>query len=482
MKLKNKSLLQTKSYINGRWVGGDESFAVTNPADGEEIAQVADLSAADIGTAIDAAEAAFPKWRGLQAKERAAILRRWYDLILENAEDLAALMTAEQGKPLVEAQGEIKYGASFVEWYAEEAKRMYGETIPATTPGTRILTIRQPIGVCGMITPWNFPSAMITRKVAPALAAGCTCVLRPAEDTPLSALALAVLAEEAGFPPGTLNIVAGTDASGMGKALCESPVVRKISFTGSTEVGRILMRQSADTVKKISLELGGNAPFIVFEDADIDGAVEAAIAGKFRNSGEACTCINRLYIHESLYDEFAKKFTAKVRDFTVGNGAEEGVNIGPMINGDAITKIQALVDDAVERGAKVECGGGVHDLGGQFYAPTVLTNVDPSMRLSCEEIFGPVAPLFKFSDEEEVIKLANDTEYGLGAYFCTTDLARAWRVSESLESGMVAVNSAILSTEVAPFGGVKQSGIGREGSRHGLDEFTELKYILMAGI
>ena len=482
MKLKNKNLLTGKAYINGQYVDGGKSFTVTNPANGENVAEVADLDISHTQEAIDAAQAAFPLWAAKSAKERADILRKWFDLIVANADDLAQIMTEEQGKPLAEARGEIMYGASFVEWYAEEAKRAYGDTIPPTLPGTRITVIKQPIGVCGMVTPWNFPSAMITRKAAPALAAGCTFVLKPAEDTPLSATALAVLAEEAGFPAGVFNIVTTNDAQGFGETICADKRIRKISFTGSTEVGKILMRQSADTVKKLSLELGGNAPFIVFEDADIDTAVAAAVAGKFRNSGEACTCINRLYLHENIFDEFAEKFTAEVKGLKVGAGTEDGVRIGPMINQAAIDKIERLVKDAVGQGADVQAGGKPHDLGGLFYEPTVLTNVNPKMRLSCEEIFGPVAPLFSFKTEEEVIALANDTEYGLGAYFCTRDYARSIRVAEALESGMVAINSAILSTEVAPFGGVKESGVGREGSRYGLDEFMEMKYVLMAGL
>lgn len=482
MNLKNKSLFKTDLFINNVWVKAPNTFAVLNPADGKKIADVADAGEAETLKAIDAAHKAFKPWAARPAKDRAAILRRWYEIIMQNADDLAMIMTIEQGKPLAEALGEVKYGASFVEWFSEEAKRAYGDTIASTLPGTRIHTIRQPVGVCAAITPWNFPSAMITRKLSPALAAGCTVVLKPAEDTPLSALALAELAQQAGFPDGVINIIPTYDAKGVGEVLCRDDRVRKVSFTGSTHVGRILMAQAAPTIKKLSLELGGNAPFIVFEDADLDRAVEGAMAGKFRNGGQACTCINRLYVHESLFDSFVARFTERVKALKVGLGTEEGVQIGPMINKKAIEKVQVLIENALALGAKVEAGGKPHALGGLFFEPTVLTNVNPSMRLSCEEIFGPVAPVFSFKNEDDVIALANDTEYGLASYFYTTNLARANRVMEKLESGMVGINTTILSTEVAPFGGIKQSGIGREGSKYGIDDYLELKYVLTGGL
>ncbi|MCD8570134.1 MAG: NAD-dependent succinate-semialdehyde dehydrogenase [Alphaproteobacteria bacterium] len=482
MKLKNESLLKTGLFINNKWEALPKTFPVTNPANGAKIADIADGGEAETKAAIDAADAALKSWASKSAKERAAILRKWNDLILENLEDLAQLMTAEQGKPLNESRGEVKYGASFIEWFAEEGKRAYGETIPSTIPGARMLTIKQPVGVCAAITPWNFPNAMITRKVGPALAAGCTIVLKPPQETPLSSLALAELAVQAGIPAGVINIVPTRDSRTVGGVLCADDRVRKLSFTGSTEVGRVLMRQSADTIKKLSLELGGNAPFIVFDDADIDAAVAGAIICKFRNAGQTCVCANRLYVQEGIYDEFARKFTAKVKELKVGNGAEEGVEVGPLINEKAIDKVKELVDNATTHGAKIETGGKPHTLGGLFYEPTVITGMKPMMRMSCEEIFGPVAPLFPFKTEEEVLKLANATEYGLAAYFYTRDLARAFRVAEALESGMVAVNSPILSTEAAPFGGIKQSGIGREGSKYGIEDYLELKYILMGGL
>lgn len=482
MKLKNASLLKTDLFINGVWVKGSKTFPVTDPADGATIAAVADAGEAETHKAIAAAEAAFKPWAAKSAKERAGVLKRWYDLIIQNAEDLALIMTTEQGKPLAESLGEVKYGASFIEWFAEENKRTYGETIPSNIAGARILTIKQPVGVCAAITPWNFPNAMITRKVAPALAAGCTIVLKPPSETPLSALALAELAVQAGFPDGVINILPTSNSRAMGEILCKDDRIRKLSFTGSTEVGRVLMRQSADTIKKLSLELGGNAPFIVFEDADIDRAVAGAIICKFRNAGQTCVCANRIYVQESVYQEFAEKFTAKVKALKVGKGTEQGVEVGPLINQKAIEKVQELIENALTHGATVETGGKPHALGGLFFEPTVITNMKPAMRMSCEEIFGPVAPLFPFKTEEEAIKLANATEFGLASYFYTKDLARAIRVAENLEAGMVGVNSPILSTEVAPFGGIKQSGIGREGSRHGIEDYLELKYILLGGI
>jgi succinate-semialdehyde dehydrogenase/glutarate-semialdehyde dehydrogenase len=484
--LKDSALLRADGYIDGAWVAADSGarFAVNNPASGEELARVADMGSAETLRAIAAAERALPAWRARTAKDRAAILRRWFDLILANTEDLAALMTAEQGKPLAESRGEVAYGASFIEWFAEEGKRAYGEIVPTYAADRRVLVMRQPIGVCAAITPWNFPIAMITRKVAPAFAAGCTVIAKPAEATPLSALALAELAERAGLPAGVFNVVTGDAARApeIGRALCDSPVVRKVSFTGSTEVGRILLAQSAQTVKKLSLELGGNAPLIVFDDADLDAAVEGAIASKYRNAGQTCVCANRLYVQEGVYDEFAKRLAARVAQFKVGPGTEAGVVIGPLIEPAAIAKVEEHVADALAQGAKVLTGGRRHALGGLFFEPTILTDVTQSMRVAREETFGPVAPLFRFKTEEEVIAMANATEFGLASYFFSRDLGRVFRVAEALESGMVCANSGLLSTEVAPFGGVKQSGLGREGSRHGLDEYLEIKYLCIAGI
>ncbi len=477
-----KNFLQDKTYINGTFVNGEKSFGVYNPADGSKVCEVPDLGVEETKQAIEAAQKALPDWAAKSAKERAGILKKWHQLIVDNADSLAALMTAEQGKPIKEAKGEIMYGAAFIEWFAEEGKRAYGDTIPSPFDGARIVTIKQPVGVCALITPWNFPMAMIARKVGPALAAGCTVVSKPAGETPLSALALAVLGEEAGIPPGVFNIITTSDSKAVGKELCENPIVRKVSFTGSTAVGKTLMEQSASTIKKISLELGGNAPFIVFEDADIDAAVEGAIACKFRNAGQTCVCANRFYIHESIYDEFADKFTAKVKDLKVGEGTTQGVVIGPLINEKGLKKVKKHVEDAVKKGAKVLTGGKPHELRGLFYQPTVLADVSGDMKLCCEETFGPVAPLFKFKDEKEVIDLANDTNYGLASYFYARDVGKVWRVAEALEYGMVAVNAGILSTEVAPFGGIKESGIGREGSHLGLDEYLETKYMLMGGI
>ncbi|HEY0837814.1 MAG TPA: NAD-dependent succinate-semialdehyde dehydrogenase [Azospirillum sp.] len=479
--LKDQSLLQSKAYVNGAWVDAHSgrSFPVTNPATGAELGRVADLGAEETRAAIIAANEAWPAWRAKTAKERAVILRRWFELIMANQEDLAVLMTAEQGKPLTESRGEVAYGASFVEWFAEEGKRVYGDVIPTHKHGTRLVVLKEPIGVVAAITPWNFPNAMITRKVAPALAAGCPVVIKPAEDTPLSALALAVLAERAGIPAGVFNIVTGSDPVAIGNELTSNPIVRKLSFTGSTEVGKILMRACADTVKKVSLELGGNAPFIVFDDADLDAAVAGAMLSKYRNSGQTCVCANRLLVQASVYDAFAEKLAAAVRAIKVGNGLEAGVQQGPMINDAAIAKVEELLGDALAKGATVLTGGKRHDLGATFFEPTIVTGVTPAMRVAREEIFGPVAPLFRFETEEEAIRMANDTEFGLAAYFFSRDVGRAWRVAEKLEYGIVGINEGIISNEVAPFGGIKESGIGREGSKYGIEDFLEIKYLCM---
>lgn len=482
MNLKRKNLLTDQAYIDGKWVKGKKNFPVTNPVNNEIIGKVPDLSVADTKAAIAAAESAFPAWAKKTAKERAKILRRWADLIVENADDLAAIMTAEQGKPLAESKGEILYAASFLEWFGEEGKRAYGEMIPSPIPNARIAVIKQPIGVCAAITPWNFPSAMITRKVGPALAAGCTMIVKPARETPLSALALAVLAEEAGVASGVFNVITTSDSKAIGAELCENPAIRKLSFTGSTEVGRVLMRQCSSTIKKLSLELGGNAPFIVFDDADIDAAVEGTIASKYRNAGQTCVCANRIYVQEKIYDTFAKKLAVKVKALKIGNGTEQGVQIGPLINPEAVEKAKSHIKDAIGKGAKIIAGGKPHKLGGTFFEPAILIGVTAKMKIAQEETFGPVAPLFKFKDELDVIRQANDTIFGLAAYFYARDIGRVWRVAEALEYGMVAVNSGILSTEVAPFGGVKQSGLGREGAREGLMEYLETKYILLGGL
>jgi succinate-semialdehyde dehydrogenase/glutarate-semialdehyde dehydrogenase len=479
--LKDPKLFRTQCYVDGEWIGGARTFAVRNPASGAQLATVPDLGVEETRRAIDAAERAWPAWRAKTAKERAAILRKWFELMMANQEDLAQILTAEQGKPLAEARGEIAYGASFIEWFAEEGKRAYGEVIPTHQADRRVLVIKQPIGVSAMITPWNFPNAMITRKAAPALAAGCTVVLKPAEQTPLSALAMAELAERAGIPKGVLNIVTG-DAPAIGKELCANPKVRKLSFTGSTEVGRILMRQSADTIKKLSLELGGNAPFIVFDDADLDAAVEGALASKYRNAGQTCVCANRIYVQDGVYETFAAKLADKVKSFKVGAGNEPGVIIGPLIDEQGVKKVEAHVADALSKGAKTVLGGKRHSLGGLFFQPTVLTGVTPDMLVSHEETFGPVAPLIRFKTEEEVIRLANNTEFGLSGYFYSRDIGRVWRVAEQMEAGIVGANVGIISTEIAPFGGVKQSGLGREGSKYGLEEYMEIKYILVGGL
>lgn len=482
MKLKNKSLLKTKAYINGQWIETEKRFDVLNPANGKVVASVPDMGEKETQDAIDAAHKAFPAWAAKTAKERSNILKKWYQLIIENKEDLGAIMTAEQGKPLKEAIGEVQYGAEFVEWFAEEGKRAYGDTIPATTDDTRIDVIKQPVGVCAMITPWNFPSAMITRKMPPALAVGCTIVSKPAEDTPLSALALAALAEEAGFPAGVINVVTTSHSSDVGKAMCESDKVRKLSFTGSTKVGKTLMAQCADTMKKLSLELGGNAPFIVFDDADIETAVKGCIAGKFRNCGQVCIAPNRIYVQDSIHDEFVEKLKAATQDVTVGEGFEEGSDIGPLINQQGFDKVKDHIQDALDKGAELITGGAPHDKGGLFYQPTILTNMNDDMKTACDEVFGPVAAIFKFKDEVEVIKKANNTIYGLASYFYTRDYARLIRVSEALEYGIVGANTGLVSSEVAPFGGVKHSGTGREGSKYGLDEFLEIKYIATGGV
>ena len=472
--------LKSDCLIDGKWVAADDGarFAVRNPATGEEIAQVARAGAAETRRAIAAAQRALPAWKKRTADERSEILRRWYELMIANQDELGRLMTMEQGKPLAEAKGEIVYAASFVQWYAEEARRVYGEILPSPWPTRRILVTREPVGVCAAVTPWNFPAAMITRKVAPALAAGCTEVIKPASQTPLSALALGALAIEAGIPPGVLNIVTGS-AGAIGGELTANPTVRKLSFTGSTEIGRVLAGQSAATLKKLSLELGGNAPFIVFEDADIDAAVQGAIASKYRNTGQTCVCVNRILVHEKVHDAFAAALATAVRGLKVGNGLGEGVQQGPLIDDKALAKVEELVADAVGKGGAIVAGGKRHALGGTFYEPTVIANATPEMKISNEEVFGPVAPLYKFRDDAEAIALANATEYGLASYLYTRDLGRAFRASEALEYGMVGVNTGIISTAVAPFGGVKQSGYGREGARHGLEEYVHLKYTCM---
>jgi len=484
--LKDPSLLKTDALINGQWIQGASRFAVLDPSNGHHLADVANLGAAEAHTAIAAANAAWPAWRSKTAKERSIILRKWFDLLMANQEDLGRIMTAEQGKPLPEAKGEVAYGASFVEWFAEEAKRINGETLPQFDNNRRLLVLKQAIGVCAAITPWNFPLAMITRKVAPALAAGCPVIIKPAELTPLTALAAAELAMRAGIPAGVLNMItADSDNSiAVGKVLCASDVVRHISFTGSTEVGRILMAQSAPTVKKMSLELGGNAPFIVFEDADIDSAVEGAFASKYRNAGQTCVCTNRFYVQEAVYDEFVQKFAAKVKTAKVGNGFEDGVSQGPLIEEAALTKVQRHVDDAVAKGGRVLVGGKrLSSMGsGQFFEPTVVADATADMLCAKEETFGPFAPVFKFKTEQEAIDAANNTEFGLASYFYSRDVGRIFRVSEALEYGMVGINVGILATEHVPFGGVKQSGLGREGSHHGMDDYVEIKFLCMGDI
>jgi len=483
LNLKDPKLFREQCYLDGAWVAADskKTFAVDNPATGEIVGEVPDMGIAETKRAIEAADKAWPAWRAKTAKERAAILRKWFDMMMANQDDLGLILTTEQGKPLAEAKGEIAYGASFVEWFAEEAKRVYGEVIPQHQADKRILVLKQPIGVSAMITPWNFPNAMITRKAAPALAAGCTVVIKPAEQTPFSALAMAELAERAGIPKGVFNVITG-DAPTIGKEMCANPTVRKLSFTGSTEVGRILMRQSSDTIKKLSLELGGNAPFIVFDDADLDAAVEGAIASKYRNAGQTCVCANRIYVQDRVYDAFATKLAEKVKQFTVGAGTESGVVIGPLIDQQGMKKVAEHVADATAKGAKVMLGGKPHSRGGLFFEPTILTGVTQAMRVSNEETFGPVAPLYRFQTDDEAIAMANATEFGLAGYFYSRDIGRIFRAAEQMETGMVCVNSGILSTEVAPFGGVKQSGLGREGSKYGIEEYLEVKYLLLGGI
>ncbi|MGZ5817635.1 MAG: NAD-dependent succinate-semialdehyde dehydrogenase [Burkholderiaceae bacterium] len=483
-KLNDAALLRSQTYINGEWVEGAASFKVINPATGELITSVPNLGAKETEAAIKAAQAAFPSWSAKSGKARAAIMRTWFDLLIDHADDLAALMTAEQGKPLAEAKGEVTYGASFIEWFAEEAKRVNGDVLASPWTNSRMITLKQPIGVCASITPWNFPIAMITRKVAPAIAAGCTIVIKPAEQTPLCALALAELAHRAGFPPGVINIVtADSDQSiEVGKVLCSSPIVKHLSFTGSTPVGRILMQQCAPTVKKLGLELGGHAPFIVFDDADLDAAVEGALQSKYRNAGQTCVCTNRFYAHESIYDAFVEKLAAGAAKIKVGNGVEAGVNQGPLIDDQAIKKVEEHVADAKAKGAIVNTGGKKHALGGHFYEPTVLSNITSDMKIMREETFGPVAAVMKFKTEEEATAAANNTEFGLASYFYSRDIGRVWRVAEQLEYGMVGINTGLISNEVAPFGGVKQSGLGREGSKYGIDEYLEIKYLCMGGI
>ncbi|NKB64685.1 MAG: NADP-dependent succinate-semialdehyde dehydrogenase [Gammaproteobacteria bacterium] len=483
MNLNDQSLFRQQCYINGEWVNADsaETIDVNNPADNSIIGSIPKMGAEETRRAIECARVAQIKWRGMLAKERAVILRKWHELMMENQEDLAMLMTLEQGKPLAEARGEIAYASSFLEWFADEGRRISGETIPQHQSDKRIVVIKQPVGVCVAITPWNFPAAMITRKVGPALAAGCSVVVKPATQTPFSALALCELAERAGVPPGIISVVTGS-AQGIGGEMTANPTVRHLSFTGSTEIGRLLMKQCSDSVMKVALELGGNAPFIVFDDADIDAAVEGAIISKYRNAGQTCVCSNRIYVQAGVYKEFSEKLAQAVATMQVGNGTTEGVTQGPLIDMNAVEKVEEHIDDAVKKGAKVIVGGSRHELGGTYFQPTVMTNVSSTMKVATEETFGPLAPLFEFTDETEVIRLANDTEFGLAAYFYSKDLARVWRVSEELEYGMVGINTGLISTEVAPFGGVKQSGLGREGSTHGIEEYLEMKYLCMGGI
>jgi succinate-semialdehyde dehydrogenase/glutarate-semialdehyde dehydrogenase len=481
--LKDPALLRMQCYIGGAWTNADDGATrnVVNPANGRVIGTVPISGAMETRRAIEAADRAWPAWRDMVAKDRCAILRKWYDLMLAHAGDLALILTTEQGKPLAEASAEVAIGAAYIEWFAEEGKRVYGDVIPTIGQDRRLVVVKQPVGVCAAITPWNFPCSMITRKVAPALAAGCTVVIKPAEATPYSALALAELAQRAGFPPGVFNVVIGK-ASRVGDEMCANPTVRKLSFTGSTAVGRMLMAQVAPTVKKLSLELGGNAPFIVFGDADLDAAAEGAIISKYRNAGQTCVCANRLFVQDGVYDAFAAKLGERVAKLKVGPGTETGVTQGPLINADAIAKVEEHVADATRRGAKIALGGKRHALGGNFYEPTILTGVTPEMKIFSEETFGPVAPLIRFRDEADVVRLANDTEFGLASYFYTRDIGRAWRVAEALEAGMVGVNTGLITTQVAPFGGVKQSGIGREGSKYGIDEYVEVKYICFGGV
>ncbi|MFC0131089.1 succinate-semialdehyde dehydrogenase I [Massilia eurypsychrophila] len=483
LNLKDPSLLRQQAFLDGEWCDADDgtTITVTNPATGETVGTAPHMGAAETKRAIDAANAAWPAWRKKPAKERAAVLRKWNDLMLENADDLALIMTAEQGKPLPEAKGEVVYAASFLEWFGEEAKRIEGDTLQSPWADRRLVVTREPIGVCAAITPWNFPAAMITRKVGPALAAGCPIVVKPAELTPFSAFAMAVLAERAGVPKGVFSVITG-DSKSIGLEMTSNPIVRKVSFTGSTQVGRILMAQSAPTIKKLSLELGGNAPFIVFDDADIDAAVEGAIASKYRNAGQTCVCANRLYVQDGIYDKFAAKLVEAVGKLKVGNGQENGVTQGPLIEEKAVLKVEQHIADALSKGARLMVGGKRHELGHSFFQPTVLADVTTNMQVATEETFGPLAPLFRFKTEDEVIAMANDTEFGLAAYFYSRDIGRVWRVAEALESGMVGVNTGLISNEIAPFGGVKQSGLGREGSKYGMDDYLVIKYICMGGI
>ena len=484
IKLSDPQLFKTQAWLNGVWVDAASRFAVNNPANGICIAEVPNQGPEDAERAISAAQAAFPGWAAKTGKERAQLMRKWFDLIVAHADDLALLMTAEQGKPVAEAKGEVMYGASFIEWFAEEAKRVNGDVLASPAADRRLMTLKQPIGVCAAITPWNFPIAMITRKIAPAMAAGCTIVIKPAEQTPLSALALAELAHRAGIPAGVVNVLtADSDHSiAIGKVLCSSAVVRHISFTGSTPVGRILMAQSASTIKKLALELGGHAPFIVFDDADIDAAVEGALISKYRNAGQTCVCTNRFYVQDKVYDEFVRKLSAGAAKIKVGDGFEQGVQQGPLIDEQAVAKVNDHVSDALGKGAKLESGGAAHALGGLFYQPTVLSNVSHDMKIMQEETFGPVAAVVRFQSEQEAIAAANDTDFGLASYFYTRDVSRVWRVAEQLEYGMVGINTGLISNEVGPFGGVKQSGLGREGSKYGIDEYLELKYLCIGGI
>lgn len=479
--IKNKALIRNTAYVDGQWIAAQTkgTFSVHDPATGNFLAEVPHMDLQDTENAVHAAKEAFQHWSKLEAAQRAGFLRKWHQLIVDNADDLAYLLTMEQGKPLAEAKAEILYGASFVEWFAEEARRVYGDIIPGHQANKRILVLRQPIGVVAAITPWNFPNAMITRKIAPALAAGCTIVLKPAEDTPLSALALAALAEQAGFPAGVINVLTTKDPEKMGNYLCKHPDIRKISFTGSTEVGKWLFEQSASTLKKLSLELGGNAPFIVFDDANVDDAVEGAIASKYRNAGQTCVCANRILVQEGIYEAFVEKFTEAVKALKVGIGTEENVVIGPLIHDKALEKVQILLKEAVDKGAKIQCGGNTHSLGSPFFDPTVISEVTQDMAFSTNEIFGPVAPIYRFKTDEEAIELANATSAGLAAYFYARDLSRVWKVAEALEYGIVGVNSGKISTTVAPFGGVKESGFGREGSKYGIDEYTVMKYLCL---
>jgi len=481
--LKDPSLLRQQCYVDGKWIDADDggSMPVVDPATGMPVGTAPVMHAAETRRAIDAANRALPAWRSKTARERSAILRKWQDLMLANVEDLALILTTEQGKPLSEAKGEVTIGAAYVEWFAEEAKRVYGDVIPTIANDRRLVVVKEAVGVCAAITPWNFPCSMITRKVSPALAAGCTVVIKPAEATPYSAFALAELAQRAGFPPGVLNVITG-DAPSIGGEMCANPTVRKVSFTGSTEVGRLLMKQVAPTIKKISLELGGNAPFIVFDDADLDAAAEGAIISKYRNAGQTCVCANRFFVHDKVYDAFTTKLVARVEALKVGPGTDSGVTQGPLINAEAVDKVDAHLGNAKAHGAKVATGGKRHALGGTFYEPTVLTGVTPDMQIFREETFGPVAPLIRFKDDAEVVELANRTEFGLASYFYSRDIGRIWRVAEALEYGMVGVNTGLITTEVAPFGGMKQSGLGREGAKYGIDEFIEVKYICFGGV